>query len=123
MTACGQPILARLVNMQTITTSRQLEQLTLHPASLILFGGLHCGVCVAIKPKIESLMAQDFPNIALAYVDCEQTPDICGQYGVFSLPVIKLYIEGQLSLEMARSFSFKEFASRVERIYRLWKAS
>jgi thioredoxin 1 len=115
-------MLALFVNMQTITTSHQLEQLTLHPASLILFGGPHCGVCIAIKPKIESLMAQDFPDIALAYVDCEQTPDICGQYGVFSLPVIKLYIEGQLSLEMARSFSLKELASRVDRIYSLWQA-
>ncbi len=109
--------------MQTITTSHQLELLTANLASLVLFGGPHCGVCVAIKPKIESLMAQDFPNIALAYVDCEQTPDICGQYGVFSLPVIKLYIEGQLSLEMARSFSLKELASRVERIYSLWQAT
>jgi thioredoxin 1 len=41
---------------------------------------------------------------------------------VFSLPVIKLYIEGQLSLEMARSFSLKELASRVDRIYSLWQA-
>lgn len=109
--------------MQTISTSAQFEQLKSKPVSLLLFGGPHCGVCVAIKPKIESLMAQDFPEIALAYIDCEQTPDICAQHSVFSLPVIKLYIEGQLCLEMARSFSLKELASQIERIYSLWKAS
>jgi len=109
--------------MQTISTSEQFEQLKSHPASLLLFGGPHCGVCVAIKPKIESLIAQDFPDMALAYIDCEQNPDICAQHSVFSLPVIKLYIEGQLCLEMARSFSLKELASRIERIYGLWKAS
>lgn len=107
--------------MQIITTAFQLEQLKSHPASLILFGGPHCGVCVAIKPKIETLMAQDFPDIALAYVDCEQYPAICAQHRVFSLPATRLYIEGQLCLEMARSFSLKELASQVERIYSLWK--
>lgn len=109
--------------MQTISTSEQLEQLKSNTASLLLFGGPHCGVCVAIKPKIESLIAQNFPDMALVYIDCEQTPDICAQHSVFSLPVIKLYIEGQLCLEMARSFSLKELASQIERIYGLWKAS
>lgn len=109
--------------MQAITTAHQLELMKAKPASLLLFGGPHCGVCVAIKPKIESLMAQDFPDIALAYIDCEQFPDICGQHGVFSMPVIKLYIEGQLCLEMARSFSLKELSLQIERIHSLWKAS
>lgn len=119
----GESVAQFIFNMQTITASVQLEQLKSYPALLLLFGGPHCGVCVAIKPKIESLMAQDFPDIALAYIDCEQTPDICAQHRVFSLPAIKLYIEGQLCLEMARSFSLKELATQIERIYSLWKAS
>lgn len=109
--------------MKTISASVQLEQLKSNPALFVLFGGPHCGVCVVIKPKIEILMAQNFPDMALAYVDCEQTPDVCAQYGVYSLPVVKLYIEGQLCLEMARSFSLKELASQIERIYSLWKQS
>jgi thioredoxin 1 len=108
--------------MQTISTAQQLEQLNSNSALLVLFGGPHCGVCVAIKPKIERLMMQAFPDIALAYVDCEQNPDICAQHRVFSLPATKFYIEGQLCLEMARSFSVKELASQIERIYSLWKA-
>lgn len=109
--------------MQTIATAYQLELLKAQPALLVLFGGAHCGVCRAIKPRIEGLMAQDFPEIALAYLDCEQTPDICAQHGVFSLPVVKLFVHGQLCLEMARSFSLQELASGVDRIYRLWQAS
>lgn len=109
--------------MQTLSTPSQIEQLKSQQAALILFGGPQCGVCQVIKPKIESQMAQQFPDIALAYVDCEQNPDICAQHGVFSLPVTKLYIEGQLSLEMARSFSLMELSAQVGRIYQLWKAS
>lgn len=107
--------------MQTIATAPQLELLKAQPALLVLFGGAHCGVCQAIKPRIDGLMAQHFPEITLAYVDCEQTPDACAQHGVFTLPVVKLFVHGQLCLEMARSFSLQELRSRIDRIYRLWQ--
>jgi len=107
--------------MITISTPLQLAQLKSRPALFILFGAAHCGVCLVIKPRIESLMAQHFPDIALAYIDCGQYPEICAQHEVFSLPVTKLYVEGQLCLEMAGSFSLKELLAQVERIYRLWK--
>jgi thioredoxin 1 len=109
--------------MQTIATAKQLEQLKAGPALLVLFGGAHCRVCQVIKPRIESLMAHHFPEIALAYVDCEQMPGICAQHGVFTLPVVKLLVEGQVCLEMARSFSLQELTSQVDRIYRLWQHS
>lgn len=112
-----------LVNMHTIATLEELERLKADAALLVLFGGLHCGVCQAVKPKIESLMAQDFPEIALVYVDCEQLNDVCAQHSIFTLPVVKLFIEGQLCLEMARSFSLRELKAQVDRIYGLWKDS
>ena len=109
--------------MQTISTITQIDQLKSAGASLILFGGAHCGVCQSVKPKIETLMTEQFPDITLVYVDCEQSPDICGQHSVFSLPVIKMYIEGQMYFELVRGFSLVELTSQVERIYRLWKAT
>jgi thioredoxin-like negative regulator of GroEL len=96
------------------------ELLRTNPAVFILFGGAHCGVCQVIKPKIEILLSDNFPEIAFTYIDCEQQPDICGQSGVFSLPTVKFYLEGQLSLEMSRVFSLKALAMEIERIYRRW---
>lgn len=110
--------------MHPITTPAQLEELKQRkeaPALLILFGGAHCGVCQAIKPKLESLMAQQFPDIALAYVDCTLLPGCCAQHGVFTLPVVQLFMEGQLSLERARSFSLQELGAQIARVYRLWQ--
>ncbi len=107
--------------MQNMVSASELEQLKAGPALLVLFGGAHCGVCQVIKPQIERLMAQDFPAISLAYVDCAQVPAICAQHGVFTLPSVKLFIEGQLSLEWARSFSLQELGGQVERVYRLWQ--
>ena len=109
--------------MQTVASANQLDQLKRGAELLVLFGGAHCGVCQVIKPKIEHVMAQRFPDISIAYVDCEQTPDICAQHGVFALPAVKLFIEGQLCLEVARSFSLQELTSRMDRIHRLWQDS
>ncbi len=108
--------------MQTISTTAQLERLKSSSVVLALFGGPNCGVCQAIKPKLETLMHQRVPQVALAYIDCEYSPDICGQHSVFSLPAVKLYIEGKPYLEQARCFSLNELTDEIERIYRLWEA-
>jgi len=100
---------------------QQIEHLKATKAVLILFGGSQCGVCHAIKPKLFSLISQQYPEIVLAYVDCAESPDVCAQHNVFSLPVVQLYIEGRLYLERGRSFSLVELGSEIERIYRLWK--
>jgi len=107
--------------MQTDASCQQIEHLKSTHAVLLLFGGPQCGVCRAIKPKLEFLMGQRYPEIAMVYVDCAHSPDICAQHGVFSLPVVQLYIEGHLYLERGRSFSLVELGAEIDRIYSLWK--
>ena len=107
--------------MKTDVSCQQIEVLKSTQAVLLLFGGLQCGVCQAIKPKLECLMELRYPEIAMVYVDCAESPDICAQHGVFSLPVLQLYIEGRLYLERGRSFSLVELGVEIDRIYRLWK--
>lgn len=106
--------------METILDEAHLQARMAGPALLVLFGGAHCGVCQAIRPRIESLVATRFPQIALAYVDCEQTPAVCAQQVVFSLPVLRLYLDGQLALERGRSFSLQEVEAEIERLLGLW---
>ena len=107
----------------TINSTNGLEQLKTEGAALVIFGGEHCGVCQSIKPKIEQLLEAQFPDVDLVYVDCEASPEICAQHGVFSLPVIKVFIQGQVYLEMARHFSLTELTLQLGRIYQLWKSS
>jgi thioredoxin-like negative regulator of GroEL len=106
--------------MQTNLTEQAIEHLKATQAVLLLFGGPQCGVCQAIKPKLESLYSSRHPEVVLVYVDCVGSPAICAQHGVFSLPVVQFYIEGHLYLERSRSFSLVEFSDQVERIVRLW---
>jgi len=109
--------------MKILSTPEKFQQQRQTGALLVLFGGPRCGICQAIKPKIKQLVDERFPEIMLAYVDCEQSPEICAQQGVFSLPVLKLFIEGQMHLEAARNFSLPELGARISRAYELWLAA
>ena len=76
-------------------------------ALLVLWGGAHCGVCSALKPRIADLLQQTpaRAGLALTTVDCEQAPAVCAQQGVFSVPVLRLYLDGRLALDFGRHFS------------------
>ena len=76
-------------------------------------------MCQAIRPRIEAQMAERFGTVALAYVDCAAAPAVCAQQGVFTLPVLRLYVQGQLTLEYARSFSLQQVWGDMERVLAL----
>lgn len=105
--------------METLASEQQLHARIAAPALLVLYGGAHCGVCQAIRPRLEALVAEHFADIPLAYVDCAQAPAVCAQQGVFSLPVLRFYVQGQLALEYGRSFSLHEVAAQMQRVLAL----
>lgn len=109
--------------MQNDLTYQQIEHLKKTQAVLLLFGSPQCGVCQAIKPKLEFLISHQHPEITLVYIDCENSPAVSAQHGVFSLPVVQFYIEGRLYLERGRSFSLVELSDQMERIVLLWKSA
>jgi len=107
--------------MQNITDINLLKQIKSNGAVFILFGGAHCSVCQSILPQLESMLSQQFPEMHAFYVDCEKSPDICAQHNVFTLPVVKAYIDGMKVAEEARAFSLKQLKESLERPYAMWK--
>lgn len=109
--------------MQTITDIDQLTQLQSSAAVPILFGGEHCAVCKSLRPQLESILEQQLPGMQAVYIDCEQAAEICAQHGVFSLPVVKAYIDGMKVAEESGAFSIKQLVQTIERPYVMWKES
>ena len=105
--------------METLTSEHLLQERIAGPALLVLYGGAHCGVCQAIRPRIQTLMAEHFGAVPLAYVDCAKAPAVCAQQVVFSLPVLRFYVQGRLALEYARSFSLQQMLSDIGRVLAL----
>ena len=109
--------------MQTINNSQTLHQLQASATVLILFGGPTCSVCKSLSFKLDQLLPQQFPLIEPVYVDCQASPEISAQYGVFSLPVIMVYIDNQLVAERAGVFSLQQLLQDLQRIYAIWQSA
>lgn len=108
--------------MQHMTDINQLNHMKSRGALFILFGGAHCSVCQSLLPQLTLMLEQHFPNMHGVYIDCEKSPDICAQHSVFSLPVVKAYIDGMKIAEQARVFSIKQLIQTLERPYSMWKS-
>lgn len=107
--------------MQTVSSTEELDEMK-RQAVLIMYGSTHCSVCAAIRPRIEAMVRERFAGLQLAYVDCDASAEVCAQHSVFSLPALKLFLSGTVSLELARTFSLKEVEAGIERHYPLWQA-
>lgn len=107
--------------MQQITQQKTLDTLQSTGALLVLFGAPPCSVCQSLKLKLNQVLPEQFSMLQSAYIDCQATPEISAQHGVFSLPVIKVYMDGQLVLEEAGVFSLQKTLEQLARLYSLWQ--
>lgn len=86
---------------------------------LIYFGSDSCGVCMAIKPKLERLIKK-YPNIKLVNVETENSPELSASHNVFTIPVIILYIQGKETIREARIISMEKLEQNISRYYELF---
>ncbi len=104
--------------MQTIRELSVLEGMRRRDGGLlILFGAADCGVCQAIKPKLEMQLAERFVALRQAYVDCNQARPVCAQSGIFSLPVVQVWFNGMKFIEVGRAFSLTSLVADIDRLY------
>ncbi|MEJ6519930.1 thioredoxin family protein [Shewanella bicestrii] len=106
--------------IHTIETPEQLDALLKQFAAvLLLFGAPSCGVCQALKPQIADLLAREFPQMALAYIDCEAQDEIAASYQVFSLPVVETVFYGKTFGRFSKVFSLGDLKGAIARPYEL----
>ncbi len=99
-----------------LTSQPQLDQLLAqHPGVLLYFSSPQCNVCKVLRPKLNTLFDQHYPEIAHAYVDITETPEISGQYSVFAVPTIILFLDGREFVRKSRNFSPAELIEEVRR--------
>ncbi|MFO7593236.1 MAG: thioredoxin family protein [Pseudomonadota bacterium] len=89
------------------------------PAAAVYFAGEGCNVCTVLYPKVEALLQQEFPRVALARVECGTHSEICAQHGVFSIPTLLLFFDGHESQRYVRNIGLGELRQALERPYQL----
>jgi thiol-disulfide isomerase/thioredoxin len=90
-----------------------------HPICALYFTTPDCGVCKVLKPKLAAMLAERFPAVGFAQVDCAAAPALSADMGVFAVPALIVFTEGRESLRKSRSFGLEELAAALERPYGL----
>ena len=80
------------------------------------FTSTDCSVCKVLKPKIEALLSDNFPDVILHYIDIENEPLLASRYSVFTIPVLIILLEGREHTRFVRSFSVDKVRLTLERL-------
>lgn len=86
---------------------------------LVYFGSENCGVCRAMKPKVEEIL-KNYPKIKSVQVDVEKSLEVSALYNIFTIPGILLCIKGKETIREARNISIIDLNNKISRYYKLF---
>lgn len=106
---------------------------TLYPSSLfelkkviesesgtaVYFSTERCTVCHALLPKMETLFAENFPQIKFIHVEMHKLPDASAHFSVFNAPTLLVFFEGKESYRKSSNMGIGEVFESLRRPYKL----
>ncbi len=97
-----------------MTTQEIQEIIRQTPLLVAYFSYPECSVCKVLRPRVEALTRQ--MGIDFVYVDTHLHPEISGQFIVFAVPTIVIFVEGKEAKRFSRHFGMEELAAFLERM-------
>lgn len=73
----------------------------------------NCGVCHVVRPQVEEML-EDFPTICSIQVDADEVPEVAGEFTVFTVPALLLFIEGREMIREARFVVMDELRDKFQ---------
>jgi thioredoxin 1 len=106
--------------MVAIKTIMELKQfISGEKAVLVYFSHQNCSVCHVLRPKVFEMLSEYFPLMKPVYIDTVLTPEIPGQYGIFTVPTIICFFEGKETIRKSRHIGVNELKMEIERPYEI----
>lgn len=96
------------------------EQIETSDACMLYIGGMNCGVCKALYPKIMGSFEKEFPKMTKIRVEIEEEREFVSKLEVFTIPTIIVYFEGKEFFRKSRHISVEGFVEEVRRPYQLF---
>jgi thioredoxin 1 len=89
------------------------------PALLLYFYNDSCAPCVALRPKVEELIDDEFPLMRHSYINAVTFPELAASNGVFASPTIIVFFDGKENFRVSKYISIDELESRIGRYYEM----
>jgi thioredoxin-like negative regulator of GroEL len=81
---------------------------------LAYFTTTDCNLCKDLFPKIERML-EDYPKITGVKAESDIDQRIVGEYKVFMVPTVILFIQGKETIRLSRNISIPELRSKIDR--------
>lgn len=81
---------------------------------LAYFTTTDCNLCKDLFPKIERML-KDYPKITGVKAESDIDQRIVGEYKVFMVPTVILFIQGKETIRLSRNISIPELRSKIDR--------
>ncbi|MFP4365216.1 MAG: thioredoxin family protein [Spirochaetia bacterium] len=108
--------------MTELTTFQEIKDfITRNRFALLYLSSPDCGVCRVLKPKVEHMLAE-YPEVESAYIDLNKVPEAGGQFQVFTIPGILVFIDSKESIREARHISMALLEEKIARYYEIYKS-
>ena len=99
---------------------QDIEQLITEKAAVLLyFYNDNCAPCKILRPKVQELVQDNFPNIEFRLINAEQFPATSAQFGIFASPALLVFFEGKEYIRESKNISIGELNDKIERIYNM----
>jgi thioredoxin-like negative regulator of GroEL len=102
------------MNLETLQ-----HQLSTTDAITLYFSGDNCSVCKILQPKIKEAITNNFSKMQFLEIKTQDHPIICGEYSIFSIPTILVFLDGKEFARYGRNVSITQFIHNTSRPYNL----
>ncbi|MBS0012312.1 MAG: thioredoxin family protein [Bacteroidales bacterium] len=86
-------------------------------ALMIYYFNPGCVACNGLRPKVEKMVSEMFPEIKILSVDASAKPELAFSTGVYSAPTILVFFEGREYIRESRYISVQELEAKISRYY------
>ncbi|MGB8001147.1 MAG: thioredoxin family protein, partial [Anaerobacillus sp.] len=87
--------------MKDVTVEVARQNREQQPLYFLYLHGTNCSVCHALLPQVEEVLA-DYPQIVSEKLNVQEVPESAGEFSVFTIPVLLLFVDGKEYIREAR---------------------
>jgi thioredoxin 1 len=107
------------IKMIELNTLEEIDEfIKNNTIAMLYFTSEGCNVCGGLLPKIEEMLIK-FPKTEISKIKVDKFTQASGQYSIFTLPGILVYIEGKEIIREARFISVEMLEETIERYYNM----